>query len=89
MKWLGERTWEGFGRFRIDFNPLENMRTKDKSSAERPGLFTDNHEEAILRKSEHLAESLCGSQPRPSKSQWQYLRNNALAVQDFQGLKKC
>ena len=88
MKWLGERTWEGFGRFRIDFNPIENQRNSARKPPAPSESFTDNPEEAVLRKSKLMAVSISSIKPLPSKSQWQFLRNNALAARDLQSLQK-
>lgn len=87
MKWLGERTWEGFGRFRIDFNPLQNQANFDRKPLAHHGSFSESFEESILRKSKKLADALTSVSPFPSKSQWQFLRNKALAARDLAALQ--
>jgi hypothetical protein len=99
---LGERTWEGFGRFRLDFNPLaessEALKNMDKEQAQQrpgaekakePGADWDEMgtAEDLLAKARELADKLpLPASGGPSKSQWQALRQGALVARDINQL---
>ncbi len=78
---LGERTWEGFGRFRLLADESFVKRPPElKSSEETP--HAKNPREAILAGSYDLLQSLSGeNKKRFSKNLWQYLRQEALRIQ--------
>ncbi len=74
-EWLGERTHEGFGRFRIDA-ALPGVTSAASASSAKP-LPTDQSEEAIAAKTldwfnahKALAKPGGGSDRKPSLSQW-------------------
>ncbi|HLJ96261.1 MAG TPA: RAMP superfamily CRISPR-associated protein [Gemmataceae bacterium] len=74
-EWLGERTHEGFGRFRID-GSLPGM-TGETPASNAPTSAADIAEEAIAAKTQEwfnahksLAKSGGGSDRKPSLSQW-------------------
>jgi hypothetical protein len=74
-EWLGERTHEGFGRFRIDA-ALPGVTSAASASSAKP-LPTDQSEEAIAAKTlewfnahKALAKAGGGSDRTPSLSQW-------------------
>lgn len=74
-EWLGERTHEGFGRFRIDAT-LPGVTSAAFASSAKP-LPIDQSEEAIAAKTldwfnahKALAKPGCGSDRKPSLSQW-------------------
>ncbi|MDR0967060.1 MAG: hypothetical protein LBM75_11305 [Myxococcales bacterium] len=73
--WLGERTHEGFGRFRLDA-ALPGV-TNEIGKSNSPSPVPDVDEEAIaaetkswFAKHESLASSGSGSERKPSLSQW-------------------
>jgi hypothetical protein len=74
-EWLGERTHEGFGRFRIDAE-LPGV-TSEASASSAPKPPADIHEEAIAVKTQEwfaahksLAKPGGGADRKPSLSQW-------------------
>lgn len=74
-EWLGERTHEGFGRFRIDA-ALPGVTSSASASSAKP-LPIDQSEEAIAAKTQDwfkarkaLAKPGGGSDRKPSLSQW-------------------
>lgn len=74
-EWLGERTHEGFGRFRIEA-ALPALTSAASTSSAKP-LRTDQSEEAIAAKTldwfnahKALAKPGDGSDRKPSLSQW-------------------
>jgi hypothetical protein len=88
-RWLGERTHEGFGRFRIDTTlPGVSANTFDRGEW-RP---TDHSQELISRETQKwfeqhksLAETRRGNERKPSLAQWRKLvsdldRNSANAL---------
>jgi hypothetical protein len=80
-RWLGERTQEGFGRFRVDAE-LPGV-TSPANVPEEPPLLSGGSEDpeerlaAITRgwlnSHPHLANPSTASERRPSRSQWQDL----------------
>ncbi|MGE0373226.1 MAG: RAMP superfamily CRISPR-associated protein [Gammaproteobacteria bacterium] len=73
--WLGERTHEGFGRFRIDTS-LPGVTSETSASPAKP-LPTDQSEEPIAAKTQEwftahkaLAKAGGGGDRKPSLSQW-------------------
>lgn len=75
---LGERCDEGFGRFEItDRSTFNELKTGD----ETPPELNDNRGELLLEEAKVLADSpQLNNQKAPSKSQLQWLRNQALAA---------
>jgi hypothetical protein len=73
-EWLGERTHEGFGRFRID-SSLPGV-TNETSASSAKALRADAPEEAIAAKTQEWFNAhrslakLSGSDRKPSLSQW-------------------
>jgi hypothetical protein len=74
-EWLGERTHEGFGRFRIDAS-LPGV-TGDAAVSDTTTLNSDSEEEAIAAETQKwfnahksLAQPGGGSNRKPSLSQW-------------------
>ncbi len=75
-EWLGERTHEGFGRFRLDAT-LPGVTGEAPASSSRLTVAADIAEEAIALKAQDwfkthksLAESGGGNDRKPSLSQW-------------------
>lgn len=75
-RWLGERTHEGFGRFRLD-ETLPGVTIGDPASMPAPPPEPDEREDAIaattrqwLEAHRTLAEAEASSDRRPSLSQW-------------------
>lgn len=90
--YLGERTWEGFGQFRLDFDPLADRpnETATEGGDDDTGLSSEvGSRESILKKAFELEARLKEQRDRaksdgkkaPSKSQWQYLREQALIAE--------
>jgi len=89
-QWLGERTHEGFGRFRLDAK-LPGV-TGDASPHGKLSPTADVAEEAIAERTkkwleQHKALAHAGSERKPSLSQWFDLvaaleRNDANALED-------
>lgn len=89
-QWLGERTHEGFGRFRLDAE-LPGV-TSDASPPGKLSHTVDVAEEAIADRTKqwferHKALSNAGAERKPSLSQWLDLvaaleRNDATALDD-------
>jgi hypothetical protein len=72
-KWLGERTHEGFGRFRID-NKLPGVASKMVSES-KPEPKNDDPEEVIAKETkiwceEYIRTDKSGGERKPSLSQW-------------------
>lgn len=74
-KWLGERTHEGFGRFRID-DKLPGV-THGAPSSIAPNVTPDVDEDLIAQRTQEwfcahksLAEPGSSGDPKPSPSQW-------------------
>lgn len=87
-EWLGERTHEGFGRFRVD-SELPGL-TTGTSASRAPTITSDVDEETIAERTfkwftEHKALVGSDNERAPSLSQWQDLvsaldRNDANAL---------
>lgn len=76
-EWLGERTHEGFGRFRIDAALPGVTSETSTSAAQKPAADLPEEAEAIAAKTqkwfnahEALAKPGSGSDRKPSLSQW-------------------
>ena len=72
-RWLGERTHEGFGRFRLDA-VLPGV-TGESNAPEEPAASVDTDEEAVAKLTkewleEHAALARASSERKPSLSQW-------------------
>lgn len=82
---LGERGWDGFGRFRIDFDPLSEVDDAARGeSPEDPNVAVRvevGRSEAILGRARAFAKKHPGEK-RPKPSQWQALREKALIAKD-------
>lgn len=77
--WLGERTQEGFGRFRLD-QALPGVSAETSSKSATQSVLSDAPEEAIaaitqawFKAHSGLAKSDSGTNRKPSLSQWQDL----------------
>ncbi len=75
-RWLGERTHEGFGRFRLD-NTLPGVTRGGSGAAMAPASAPDEPEEAVaattrqwLAQHRGLADVASAADRRPSLSQW-------------------
>jgi len=69
---LGERTWEGYGRFRLDFSPLSQSGEK---ALQEPGT-KPNRREYLLNRAERMAREFQKSGiDGPGKTQWNNFRN--------------
>jgi len=79
---LGERTREGFGRFRIEAGAIEVVPPQGVSS-ETP----TKRGEVLRRRAKALADDRNAGQG-PSLSQLQWLRERALAARDVEDLRK-
>ena len=90
-RWLGDRTWEGFGRFRLDFDPLtENQKVIPVESSDDGALSLESligRDEEVLEDSRKLAQKIWNSKEKcPSLSQWQdflYQVASASSVSDI------
>ncbi|EDN68994.1 hypothetical protein BGP_1995 [Beggiatoa sp. PS] len=101
---LGERQWEGFGRFELDFSPLERetapaqkttVRLKTKHREKKESHLTPEigQHESLLKKAFELAEKIPKPQNSgeggPTKTQWQYLRQQVNIANDEAGILRC
>jgi len=79
---LGERTHEGFGRFKLDL-PISPQSTKAEPEPLKanPRIGT---QEAILIAAKKLADDL--GEKALSKTQWQYLRQQALVANSLEDI---
>jgi hypothetical protein len=69
---LGERTQEGFGRFRLDFIPI--FETPQSGSPQ----FTENPEESLFAKAQKSFDEIKDHKKWPKLAQWQALRFNEI-----------
>ncbi len=69
---LGERTREGFGRFRLDFAPLNDrsLTVEEKTTEEPPLNIRLSQSETIYETAKHMAGKLPKGNQGPSISQW-------------------
>lgn len=77
-QWLGEQTRDGFGRFRLDFDPMVSGFTKKRSEPAWDDVAGNN--EALLEKARELSKQILLPKKNnggPSKSQWYDLRERA------------
>lgn len=94
---LGERGSEGFGRFRLDFKPM-NVKAKatDKPTPLPEVNIEVGEQETLLETVFALEEKLKQARQQaekehkkaPGKSQWQYLREQALIAKNRENLDK-
>lgn len=79
---LGEATWAGFGRFRLDFDPLQsNGSLSTNGLPSTPELLQS---ESLLAEAEQWAGRITAG---PSQSQWQEFRHRVLAVHSWQQIQ--
>ena len=79
-KFLGERSWEGFGRFRLDFCPLNNGQFVQTITQEKNDRNSDiAKRENMIKKAHCFAQKIASNaENTPNISQWQYLRQKVL-----------
>lgn len=82
-RYLGERGKEGFGRFRLDFSPLQRNNSLLRGHDDAPKL---NRKEELLTRAGNLANAI--GKKGPSKSQWQWLRKQANATVNMEDIDK-
>lgn len=99
---LGERQWEGFGRFELDFAPLEaesvpteKLKARIKTKTQKQTDPQSNHigqRESLLKKAFELAEKIpepkSGGEGGPTKTQWQYLRQQVNIASNIAGISR-
>ncbi|MBF0160056.1 MAG: hypothetical protein HQL58_11100 [Magnetococcales bacterium] len=79
---LGERSREGYGRFAIDIQLIDQLDKVPKKSSE----ISSNRQEELLIAAQHLAAD--PGAKAPSLSQLQWLRNRALAATNEKRLEE-
>ena len=97
LSYLGERTWEGFGRFELDFSPLSRLEVKTKVKVRKKVEMTPiGQSESLLEKAFNLVDAenkmplpASGGEGGPTKTQWQFLRQQVNIAKDKTAVLRC
>ncbi|RJP34720.1 MAG: hypothetical protein C4527_01660 [Candidatus Omnitrophota bacterium] len=99
---LGERTWEGFGRFRLNFDPLKTNReffTKnpkwkceylvESNSEHCPDVSFIENREILLKDAKSIANQLpTPDEGGPNISQWRYAQEQIRLAKDVNSIQE-